>query len=216
VKKKRKKNQLMRKQQKGRKQEKGKRMKNKEPEEDEGEGEKDDGPNLDDSITRWVIQPDEAKTLYLKFFSTKVGKYNQTLNFEVCGSYKQFPLGIKAICEFPTINPNPKNVFYDTKRNRPPNPPESYLQKCYVTNESLFDFGPLLIGKDPEKRGEDEELKKANSAEFRITNNGKYDLNVKFALESTLAGEETEKSPFIYEPETMDLKIEDTENLRVW
>jgi hypothetical protein len=75
-----------------------------------------------------------------------------------------------------------------------------------------------LIGKDAEKRKEDEVMKKANSSEFRITNNGKYDLEVKFALESTLAGEETQqdKSPFIFEPQNMTLKVEETENLIVW
>lgn len=102
------------------------------------------------------------------------------------------------------------------KRQRPTNPPESYLQKCYINNEGLFDFGPLLIGKDPEKRNEDEKIKKANSYEFRMTNNGKYDLNVKFALESSLAGNEAETSPFIYEPEEMSLAKEETQNLTVW
>ena len=58
---------------------------------------------------------------------------------------------------------------------------------------------------------------KANSSQFRISNNGRYDLQVKFALESTLASDESPpKSPFIFEPESMDLKVEQTENLIVW
>jgi len=188
------------------------------PKEPEAEGDEEKGPNLDNSITRWILQPGESKPVHVKFFSTKIGKFNQTLNFEIVGSTRQFPLEIKALCEFPTINTNSKNVFMVQKRQRPTNAPESYLQKSFVVSENVFDFGPLLIGKDAEKRTEDTALKKANSSEFRITNNGKYDLNVKFALESTLISEDvqTTKSPFIFEPESMTLKVEETENLTVW
>ena len=202
---------------KGKKDAKGGKAKD-EPKEVEGEGEEEKGPFLDNNITRWILQPNEAKPLYIKFFSTKVGKFNQTLNFEVVGSTRQFPLEIKALCEFPTINTNPKNVFTLQKRQRPPAPPESYLQKCFITSENVFDFGPLLVGKDAEKRNDDEALKKANSTIFRITNNGKYDLNAKFSLESSLVSDEPPagKSPFIFEPETMSLKVEETQDLTVW
>ena len=205
---------------------KGKNKKDKgktkeESKEPEGEGEEDKGPFLDQSVTRWILQPGESKPLHIKFFSTKVGKFNQTLNFEVVGSTKQFPLEIQALCEFPSINTNPKNVFMVQKRLRPSSPPESYLSKCFISSEGVFDFGPLLVGKDQEKRGEevdvDGTLKKANSCQFRITNNGKYDLQAKFALESSQVNDEPQpKSPFIFEPEIMNLKVEETENLTVW
>ena len=192
-----------------------------EPNNQDEEGDPESGPILDDSITRWVLQPGESKPLHIKFFSTKVGKFNQTLNFEVVGSTKQFPCDIQALCEFPSISTNPKNVFMVQKRQRPPTAPESYLSKCYISGEGAFDFGPLLIGKDPEKRSDEDDadglLRKANSSQFRISNNGKYDLQVKFALESTLMSEETQpKSPFIFEPELMDLKVEETQELTVW
>jgi len=45
-----------------------------------------------------------------------------------------------------------------------------------VVSENVFDFGPLLIRKDPEKRHTDETVKKVNSSVFQISNNGKYDL----------------------------------------
>ena len=50
------------------------------------------------------------------------------------------------------------------KKSRPPQAPDSYLQKTFVVSENLFDFGPLLIGKDPEKRHTDETVKKVNSS----------------------------------------------------
>ena len=82
----------------------------------------------------------------------------------------------------------------------------------------MFDFGPLLIGKDPEKRGEDA-VKAVNGTFFQITNNGKYDLEVAFTLKSTLPAEEggpAEKSPFIVEPAQATLKVDETLNLEVF
>lgn len=107
----------------------------------------------------------------------------------------------------------------DQKKSRPLHPPESYLSKVFVMNEGLFDFGPILIGKDAEKRhSDDNRIKVANSAKLRITNNGSYDALVTFALSSTLQGEELPpgKSPFIIEPETMNLKVDQTEELTLW
>lgn len=63
----------------------------------QAEPKEEKGPALDKSITRWILQPNESKTLHLKFFSTKIGRFTQTLGFEVLGSSKQFPLDIKAI-----------------------------------------------------------------------------------------------------------------------
>lgn len=191
------------------------------PKEPEVEAETIKGPLLDNRITRWILQPGEVKPLHIKFFSTKVGKFNQTLNFEVVGATKQFPLEIKALCEFPTINSNSKNVFMLQKRLRPSSPPESYLQKCFVVNENVFDFGPLLIGKDAEKRNDGSDLSamllSSNSSQFRISNNGKYDMQVTFALESTLTSDKPQgKTPFFFEPESMTLKVEETQNLTVW
>jgi hypothetical protein len=55
----------------------------------------------------------------------------------------------------PTINTNYKNVFMSHKRVRPPTIPESYVDKSYIVAEGVFDFGPLLIGKDSQKKDED-------------------------------------------------------------
>lgn len=76
-----------------------------------------------------------------------------------------------------------------------------------------------MISKDPEKRHTDDVVKKANSSVFQITNNGKYDLSATFTLKSTLPVEEGgtgEKSPFILDPENMELKIDETKILTVY
>lgn len=121
---------------------------------------------------------------------------------------------MSGVCEFPTINANVRNVFMSHKKSRPANPPECFLSRNYVASEGLFDFGPLLVGKDAEKRHEDA-IRKMNASEFRISNNGKYDLQVQFALHSTL-DPTAEKSPFLLEPESMDLRVDQTEMLTVW
>jgi hypothetical protein len=36
----------------------------------------------------------------------------------------------------------------NNKRVRPPTIPDSYVDKAYIVAEGVFDFGPLLIGKD--------------------------------------------------------------------
>jgi hypothetical protein len=45
-----------------------------------------------------------------------------------------------------------KNIFMNWRKNRPTNPPESYLSKTFINNENAFEFGPLLIKKDPNTR----------------------------------------------------------------
>ncbi len=174
-----------------------------------------DGSKLTDKLTRWVLQPKESKTLYVKFYSTKTGPYKQELLFEIVGSYKPFTLTANAICEFPSINHNPRNLFLQQKKVRPATEPESFLSKVYVNSEGVFDFGPLLIGKNPEQRNQDK-IKAVNGTFFQITNNGKYDVDLSFALRSSLPAEEggpNEKSPFIIEPAEASLKIDETLNL---
>ena len=86
------------------------------------------------------------------------------LQFEIVGSYKSVNLTLNAICEFPTINSHFRNVFMAQKKTRPAQAPESYLSKYFVISENAFDFGPLLINKDSEKRHTDETVKRVNSS----------------------------------------------------
>ena len=76
-----------------------------------------------------------------------------------------------------------------------------------------------MIGKDPEKRNTDEVVKRVNSSVLQISNNGKYDVQATFTLKSSLPVEEGgtgEKSPFILDPDNMELKIDETKNLIVY
>jgi len=108
---------------------------------------------MSESITRWTLQPRESKKLYIKFFSTKIGTYNDTLQFEIIGSYKSFNLPIAGLCEFPQINQNIKNMYMSIKKSRPAEK-DALVLKSFIQTEGIFEFGPLLIKKDPERRSE--------------------------------------------------------------
>jgi hydrocephalus-inducing protein len=169
--------------------------------------------------TRWVLGKKESKKIYVKFFSKSVGTFSQVLKFEIVGSQRPFELSLNAICEFPTINSSYRNVFMINKKTRPANQPESLLAKTFVVSENTFDFGPLLIKKDAESRATDEQVKMINSSVLQITNNGKYKVEAAFTLQSSLPLEEGgkgEKSPFILEPESMELEVDETKHLTVF
>lgn len=69
--------------------------------------------------TRWVLGAKEAKKVYIKFFSQRVGSFSQVLKFEIVGSLRPFDLSLQAVCEFPTINSGYRNVFMIHKKTRP-------------------------------------------------------------------------------------------------
>lgn len=74
------------------------------------------------------------------------------------------------------------------KKNRPVEK-DQIVQKSYIQSENVFEFGPLLIKKDAEKRS-DPKVQEINSAVFQITNNGKFRVEANFTLRSTLSVEE--------------------------
>lgn len=44
--------------------------------------------------TRWVLGPKESRKIYVKFFSTRPGTFQQVLKFEIMGSLRTFELGL--------------------------------------------------------------------------------------------------------------------------
>jgi hydrocephalus-inducing protein len=176
-------------------------------------------PEMQKGQARWVLGPKEVKKIYVKFFSKRVGAFAQVLKFEIVGSTRAFELALQAGCEFPTINSGYRNVFMTHRKTRPHQQPESLLAKTFVVSENTFDFGPLLIKKDPERRSTDATMRKVNSSELQITNNGKYKAAIAFTLASTLPSEEGgagDKSPFILEPESLELEVDETKALTVF
>ena len=119
--------------------------------------------------TRWIIPSKRTLYLVVKFVTKVVGDFDGKLDFECSFSLKKYTVELQGIADFPTVSQLPKNLYWSVKRLRPLTPPESYLSKVFVTSEGQFDFGPLLIGKNPDKRNE-ADLRKVNSITFRISN----------------------------------------------
>lgn len=103
------------------------------------------------------------------------------MNFDNFFAIKKSAADVKGIADYPTLSSFPKQLFWTVKKSRPVNPPESYLSKVYIQNESIFDFGPLLIGKSDKIAN-----RAINSATFRLSNSGKFDTEMQFSLLSSI------------------------------
>ena len=169
--------------------------------------------NLDRSKGRWIVEPNSSTYLLIKFISTEIGSFEASMQFEIVGCSKHFSLPCSCVCQFPVINSDPRNVFMRRKKARPAAVPDCYISKHYISQETKYEFGPLLIGKLPDKKNVDT-VKKTNGENFRITNNGLYPINIEFALRSCIGSDK--KSAFIFEPESMKLAIDETREITVW
>ena len=158
--------------------------------------------DLSRSESRWIIPANKTLLLVVRFFTKKAGNYDGKLEFENFFSSKKYTIDVKGNADFPTISTLTKNLYWQFKKTRPLLAPESYLSKVFITAENTFEFGPLLIGKNPDRRN-DADIKKVNSTTFRITNNGKYHAILDFALLSSIKENDPvyKKGIFWIEPE---------------
>lgn len=146
--------------------------------------------------TRWIIPAKGQATIYVQFVAETTGRFDHQLSFEIVGSQVQFDLGAKGTCAVPEIAQEPRSVFMRRTKSRKHG---TLVHKQYVTSDKVFDFGPLLLGKDPTSRllppTEDDKKKmkgkskkpmsavrRINGEVFRITNTGLFDLQVDFAF----------------------------------
>ena len=172
-----------------------------------------------EKVTRWIIPANKSIYMIVRFFSKAIGSFEATTDFDTTFSIgKTFNYKVSALCDFPQINSNPTNIFANRRRVRAAHMPESLISRAYVHSESVFDFGPLLIGKNAEAKNEDS-VKQMNSSVFRITNFGKYKCFLEFDLSSSINHSESpeyKQGIFMIEPYTMELNLEETGEIRVW
>jgi len=168
--------------------------------------------NMDKTRTRWIIPAFSSNYLVVSFYSMELGNFETTLQFEIVGCSRHFNLPVTAVCEFPVINSDVRNMFMKRKKTRPTTIPDCFVSKHYIMSESKYDFGPLLIGKSPATKEEDQ-VKKTNGEKFQITNNGKYKAHVEFALKSSATDA---PSVFVLDPTSMDVPVDETQFLTVW
>eukprot|EP00929_Paragymnodinium_shiwhaense_P012789 TRINITY_DN120685_c0_g1_i1.p1 TRINITY_DN120685_c0_g1~~TRINITY_DN120685_c0_g1_i1.p1 ORF type:complete len:3365 (+),score=726.60 TRINITY_DN120685_c0_g1_i1:1028-10096(+) len=193
---------------------------------------------------RWVIQPHEDCRLLLKFFSDTICSISSSLQFEVVGGvHGNAPAIISAsgVTAFPAINGDPRNVFMRRVKAKPAS---GYASKQYITSLGVYDFGPLLAGRDaasskPPVAKEGETLQpmdpfvKQHIEHFRITNSALFQAKVSLKLASAPSADAApadpkkkadpagasaanfDDFPFIIEPTYLELDVDETKEVKV-
>ena len=159
--------------------------------------------------TRWVVPAHGSVTVRVDFDSEDVGTFREMLGFEVMGGEKYNVLMAEGVAAHPQISQDFRNVYYSKVKAKV----ASAVSRQFVISRQMFEFGPLLAGKD--KGGYEEGKHPENLALFRITNCGLFEANVDISLRSS-SGENAEGSPFIVEPASMSLKVDETQDLSVY
>ena len=160
--------------------------------------------------TRWSIPPKSSMELVVRFLAEDTGRFDAMLAFEIMGGGvlmrgKEFTLPVRGQCAYPHMSQNVNNLYY--KKIRAP-PPHMIVRKQYVMSREVFEFGPLLVGK--EKEGYKEKYEE-NRENFRITNNGQFDMHIDFCFRN-----DTEGKVWVVEPEELDLAVDQTQDVTVY
>jgi hypothetical protein len=197
----------------------------------------DDISDANAEQTRWIIEPHGNQRLLLKFSAQKIDTFPANLAFEVVGGvHGNAPMSISAIgtTAYPSINKDPRNVFMRRIKQMPPS---GYASKQFVVQKDkpgYYDFGPLLVGRSPDSRNPSTAAEGQTSAldnyvrqhieSFRITNNSLFKAHVDFELNSVIEARRDasgdaksfdEAYPFIVEPKSLDLEIDETQEISV-
>lgn len=145
---------------------------------------------------RWVVPALGYIKLKIRFSSPEIGRYDQTLNFELVGTRRRYQLFCRGVCCFPTISKEPRIVFPHRKKSRKP---EDIIQKKYILSNKTFEFGPLLAGKNRDRYREGRYPE--NREDLCISNTSQMDADISFCYQN-----DTNGSTFLIEPSSMLLK----------
>ena len=129
---------------------------------------------------------------------------------------------LSGACAYPQLQHDFRNVFYRKSKARPPS---VAISQQFIISEEVFDYGPLLYGRNRKECLEVEDhtdrltTYKPHMAQLRMTNNGRFPLHVNFHLKSTTGakgGGSPESPIFLIGPATMDLAVDETQDLTVY
>uniref|UniRef100_G3VZI4 HYDIN axonemal central pair apparatus protein n=1 Tax=Sarcophilus harrisii TaxID=9305 RepID=G3VZI4_SARHA len=155
---------------------------------------------------RWIIPALGEVVLRVHFSSNETGIFDQTFNFEVLGTRRQYQLYCRGICTYPSISREIRVVFPHWKKDAKP---EEIIYKKYIMNQEMFHFGPLLCGKSRDKY-------KAvqfpdNMEKLTILNNSPLPAEVAFFFQN-----DVKANTYILDPPMMNLKPNEKQILSVW
>ncbi|XP_021112382.1 hydrocephalus-inducing protein homolog isoform X2 [Heterocephalus glaber] len=155
---------------------------------------------------RWIVPANGEVTLRVHFSSSAVGNFDQTFNFEVLGTRRQYQLYCRGVCTYPYICQDPKVVFPQWKQDMKVN---EVIFKKYVMSTKRFYFGPLLCGKSRDKYKSS--LFPGNVETLTILNNSPMTVEVCFCFQN-----DVKASTYFLEPVNMTLKPNEKQMLSVW
>ncbi|XP_013359426.1 PREDICTED: hydrocephalus-inducing protein homolog isoform X2 [Chinchilla lanigera] len=155
---------------------------------------------------RWIVPANGEVTLRVHFSSSDVGNFDQTFNFEILGTRRQYQLYCRGVCTYPCICQDPKVVFPRRKHNMKAN---EVIFKKYVMSTERFYFGPLLCGKSRDRYKSS--LFPGNTEALTILNNSPMLVEVCFCFQN-----DVKATTYFLEPVNMTLKPNEKQTLNVW
>ena len=113
-------------------------------------------PKTCQEITRWQIPAKRTIRLFIKYWNTKTtsssAPQKSTFRFDCFFSNgKRLEVNVSGVTATPSISRNPGSVFKNKRRSKPKGN-KIQLHHVWLKSDNLFEFGPLLIGKNPEHR----------------------------------------------------------------
>ncbi|KAI4571668.1 hypothetical protein MJG53_013774 [Ovis ammon polii x Ovis aries] len=155
---------------------------------------------------RWIVPANGEVTLRLHFSSNDLGIFDQTFNFEILGTHRQYQLYCRGVCTYPYICQDPKVVFPQRKMDMKAN---EIIFKKYIVSMERFHFGPLLCGKSRDKYKSS--LFPGNMETLTILNSSPMAVEVFFCFQNDIKA-----NTYFLEPINMILKPNEKQMLNVW
>ncbi|CAF4750068.1 unnamed protein product, partial [Rotaria socialis] len=147
---------------------------------------------------RWIIPANSEIRVRLRFISSEVGQFDQTVSFEIVGTKRNYKVFCRGVCTFPSISREPRTVFPNRQKTRKPN---EIVHKKFILSTEQYDFGPLVLGKDINKIRSG--TYQTNVETLTIDNTSPMDVEALFCF---LYEVEPSKAAFFLDPTEMHLK----------
>ena len=155
---------------------------------------------------RWVIPGHQSINIGIQFMSNEVGKYDETLHFEVMGTSRRYQLYCRGLCAVPGICTDPRVVFPACK---PSKKLGEIIKKKFLLTQDLYDFGPLSYFRSRERRFQTKHPE--NMEDLTILNDSPLLANITFKFK-----EDNTANTFLLEPPNLSLKPGDKGKLSIW
>ncbi|XP_039618305.1 hydrocephalus-inducing protein-like [Polypterus senegalus] len=155
---------------------------------------------------RWIIPAYGEVSLIIHFTSDVLGCFEQMLNFEIMGMSKLYQLSCKGICAFPAVCKDPTMVFANHKKKPMPN---EIIHKKFITATDVYQFGPLLCGKNRERFKEGRYPE--NMEKILAHNSSALNVDIHFSFLH-----DTKATTFLMDPPMLSLKPNESQMLTIW